>query len=114
MLPFERKVPLAGGRSVLIASTGDSDVVELRAPGGLVEIRIEVTASGPVLRADGLKLALQAADSIDIDCRRLTLSASEAIALESKGTVDVTSAAGVEIESTDGDVRVRGKTIHLN
>lgn len=97
------EVELRGGRSLAV---DDGRTVDLRAPDGTVEIRIEITDDGPVLRAEGVKLAMSA--------EHLSLHGSESVEIESEGTLAVRSRDETRVESSEGDVRVEGKLIHLN
>jgi hypothetical protein len=95
---------LQRGRTLLVDTTGDDDLVELRAPSGTVEIRLRITDDGPVLELESVRLALRAARSIDVDAPEFSVSADE---ITLSGKTDVRVDAG-------GDVHVTGETIRLN
>jgi hypothetical protein len=82
-------------RSVVVDD--DRDLVELRSPDGAVELRIRLTADGPVLQADAARLSLRATDTLALTARRITVRTGE--------DLDIAS---------DGDVRIAGATIYLN
>lgn len=97
----ERTVHLAGGRSLAVSD----EAVELRSPSGQLELRIKLTAEGPVLQVEGARVELRAAESVAVDCKRFEVRAAEGVTLRTEGTVDV--------EAKD-DVTIVGKLIHLN
>ena len=107
-----RTVHLAAGRTLTV--TGDVEqVLELRNPGGLLELRIKLTEEGPVLQVEGARVALKATESVSVECKTFEVRAEERVELHSEGTLDVTSEKELRVKSTD-DVRVNGKIIHLN
>jgi len=107
-----RTVHLAAGRTLTVS--GDLEqVLELRNPGGLLELRIKLTEDGPVLQVEGAKVALKATESVSVECKTFEVRAEEAVQLHSEGTLDVTSDKEMRVKSTE-DVWVNGKIIHLN
>jgi len=107
-----RTVHLAAGRTLTVR--GDVEqVLELRNPGGLLELRIKLTDEGPVLQVEGAKVAIKAADAVSVDCKTFEVRAEEAVQLHSEGTLDVTAEKEMRVKSTE-DVWVNGKIIHLN
>lgn len=109
----ERSVYLQHGRTLAVSAAGTTEVIEIRAAGGQVELRIRMTEDGPVLQLDGVKLAVNAAESIQMQCKTFSVQASESVEIASKGGVAVKAEAEMDIESTK-DVRVRGDKIFLN
>lgn len=111
MAAEKKEIELTGGRSVIVTSTNDGrdgqkrETVEFRADGGDVELRVRMTADGPVVELSGARVEINAAETISMSCKELTINASEKLKLGSEGTV--------EVESTD-DLVLRGKMIHLN
>ena len=93
----EQELYLRGGRKLVIGEQNGDQLVEIRNDSGMVEVRIVLTAEGPVLHMEAARLSLRAAEAVEIESRRVAIKASE--------TVDVNAA---------GDVVVIGKTIHLN
>lgn len=77
---------LSNGRSLaLVPDGGAGETVEIRAQSGLLELRIRITDSGPVLEMEGIRLSLTAADSIELKSRHVTVEAEEALTLASRG-----------------------------
>lgn len=104
-----RTMTVKGGRTISVAD----DVVELRAPSGMLELRIRLTEEGPVLQVEGVKVAIRAAEAVSVDCKTFEVRAEEAVKLHSDGQLDVSSEKEMKINSTD-EIRVVGKMIHLN
>lgn len=109
----ERTTYLRGGRTLAVSGAGQDDIVEIRSPGGMVELRVRLTDEGPVLQLEGVRLEMKAAESVEVECRRFSVKASEKAELHSEGQLEVRSEKELTIESTD-DLTVRGKIIHLN
>jgi hypothetical protein len=109
----ERKVYLSGGRTLTVTPEAGGDVVELRNPSGLLELRVRMTEDGPVLQVEGMKVAIKAADAVSVECKTFEVKTEEGMKLHSGGGLEVTSEQEMKITSTD-DVRVLGKIIHLN
>jgi hypothetical protein len=95
---------LKHGRTLFLEPAGEDDLVEVRAASGTVEIRLRLTADGPVLELESVRLSLRAAEAVDVQAPEFNVSADE---ITLRGTADVSVDAG-------GDVRVTGETIHLN
>src|SRR3569623_1220792 len=89
-----REVYLRDGRKLVLGETGANQLVEIRSESGQVEVRIELTDAGPVLRMESIKL----------ESKRVAIKAGE-IKIESEESVEV---------DAKGEVRVAGKMIYLN
>src|SRR3569832_2177447 len=87
-----REVYLRDGRKLVLGETGQ------------VEVRIELTDAGPVLRMESVKLELKAEQAIELESKRVAIKAGE-IKIESEESVEV---------DAKGEVRVAGKMIYLN
>jgi len=93
----EREVYLRDGRKLVVSEQGSNQLVEIRNDSGMLEIRILLTAEGPVLQMEGARLSLKATEAVEIESQRVSIKASE--------TIDV---------NAKGDVTVIGQIIHLN
>jgi phage gp45-like len=100
-----REVYLREGRTLSVQQAGSDDLVEIRSSSGQVEVRIRLTEDGPVLQMESARLQLKAAESVEIDSKRVAIRATEAVTIESKDEVKV---------EAEGEVRVNGKMIFLN
>jgi len=104
---------LSGGRTLTVSAEATGEVVELRNPAGILELRVRITEEGPVLTVEGVKVALRGAEAVTVETKRFDVKAHEGLSLHSDGELDVTSAKEMRIKATE-DLVVRGKIIHLN
>lgn len=100
-----RELYLREGRTLVLEEQGTDDLVEIRSASGELELRIKLTADGPVLQMESVKLQLKASESVEIASKRVEIKATE--------TVQVASENEVKVDA-EGDVRVNGKMIYLN
>ena len=70
----------------------------------MVEVRIELTDRGPILRMESLKLELRAEEAITLESPHVAIKG---------GTVKIESDLDVEV-AAKGEVRVAGAKIFLN
>jgi uncharacterized protein (DUF2345 family) len=106
------EVVLTSGRRYDLQAGEDADRLVIRARGGEVVLRIEVTDAGPVLSFSGASIDLEAT-------RRLRMSAQE-VSIEARG--DVSLSAGGSLRETvgadhhtrvAGDERVEAANVQL-
>lgn len=100
----QREVYLRDGRKLVVSDAGSDQLVEIRSESGMVEVRIRLTAEGPVLQMEAARLSLKATESVEIESKRVAIKATE---------VKIEAEQDVEVDA-EGAVRVVGKTIHLN
>jgi hypothetical protein len=92
----ERELYLRDGRKVVV---GDNDqLVEIRSPSGMLEVRIRLTEEGPVLQMESVRMQLKATESVEIAAKHVEIKAEES----------------VDVVAENSDVRVVGKKIFLN
>ncbi len=103
-----RELYLADGRKLVV----EDRTVEIRNESGMVEVRIELTDKGPVLRMESARLELKATEAVEIESPKVAIRGTEQLQLEG-GKIEVEGEEEVTVESS-GDVRVRGKMIWLN
>ena len=115
MKPTQRpqELALAHGRHLALVSNQGDDLVEIRAPGGLVELRIRLTAEGPVLQMESLRLSMKAAQDVDITCANFSVRSHQAMTLQADGALRIQGEADLHVDA-QGEVHVKGSTIHLN
>ncbi len=106
-------IALQHGRHLSIAASGDDDLVEIRNPGGSVELRVRMTADGPVLQMESLRLSLKAARDVEVECANFSVRAREQMTLQSDGALCISGEADVHLDA-NGEVHVKGRLIHLN
>jgi phage gp45-like len=103
--PDRRELYLREGRTLVLEEKGTDDLVEIRSASGELELRIKLTADGPVLQMESVKLQLKASESVEIASKRVEIKATESVQVASENEVKV---------DAEGDVRVNGKMIYLN
>jgi hypothetical protein len=79
-LDLEQRLP--SGRCVLIRPADDGEELEVRSPEGEVEVRILLTAQGPVLRLRGVRLELEAEQTVAVRCGRFEVRAEGNVDLQ--------------------------------
>jgi hypothetical protein len=107
-----REVSLQNGRRLTVTEQGHEQLVEIRGEGGLLELRIQLTAAGPVLQMEALRMELKATEAVAITAPTVEVHASEKLALTA-AEVSVKSTGDTTIEA-GGEVRVVGTMIYLN
>ncbi|CAN5402656.1 hypothetical protein BH11MYX1_BH11MYX1_14190 [soil metagenome] len=100
----EREVYLRDGRKLVVRESGGHDLVEIRSGSGVIEVRIELTDRGPILRMESARLELKADEAITLESPQVAIKG---------GTVKIASEEDVEVEAK-GEVRVVGSNIYLN
>jgi hypothetical protein len=88
---------LPSGRTVRIRASAEAEELEVRSPSGEVEVKITLTAAGPVVRLRSARLELEAAEDVAVRCRRFEVQASDEVRLRAAG-----------------DVHVNGEVVRLN
>ncbi len=100
----QREVYLRDGRTLVVSESGGHDLVEIRSGSGMIEVRIELTERGPVLRMESLAIELKAQEAITLESPRVAIKG---------GSVKIESDEDLEVEAK-GEVRVVGTNIYLN
>lgn len=103
---------LPSGRSVVLKVTEGREELEVRSSSGDVEVRVTLTAEGPVVTLRGARLELESPETIAINCRKLEVHTSEATNLSSDGTTRIDSTE-VRMKTTE-DIHMNGAFIRLN
>ncbi len=107
-----KEVYLRDGRKLSVSEQGQDQLVEIRNESGMLEVRIKLTAEGPVLQMESVKLSLKASEAVEIESKRVAITGSEQVAV-SGGEVKVAGEEDVKIDAKN-EVRVVGKMIYLN
>lgn len=95
---------LPSGRRLVVEASPVERLL-LHAPNGEIELSIELTPQGPVLKARAMRLDLEASESVRIAAPEVEISASQTLKLNSAGAAELTA---------EQDVVVLGACIHLN
>lgn len=106
--PTSPTLALALGRRVVIegSARGSADTVEIRGPGGEIELAITITPEGPRLRVRAATLELDATEAIRMRCEVFELAAARAVA--------ITAARGDITLDAGDDVVIVGERVRLN
>lgn len=103
---------LSAGRRLIIATDGGEETIQVQGEDGAVEVTIELTASGPVVRLSSARLELDATREIAMRCERLDIEAEDGARIHTRG---IASLSGRETRvGAKGDVRLKGARIFLN
>jgi hypothetical protein len=108
----EQQVSLRDGRRLTVSEVGRDQLVEIRGESGMLEVRIRLTADGPVLQMESARLELRASEAVQIESPRVEINGTERLDLKG-GQVAVHGEEEVQVDA-NGDVRVVGKMIYLN
>jgi hypothetical protein len=103
---------LPSGRSVVVRVGRTGEEIEVRSPEGDVEVRICLTAAGPVVQLRGARLELESAESMDVRCQRFTVEADE-VDLHCAGNIHMQAQGELRIR-TEEATHINGKMINLN
>jgi hypothetical protein len=96
---------LPSGRKVGVSLDVGGESLEVYSPSGQLEVRIDLTDAGPLVRLVGARLELEATDTVSVKARNFVVEATEAINMK--------CAEDMHVESTN-DVYVQGAVIWLN
>jgi hypothetical protein len=106
-------VVLASGRRYeLEAGPNDADRLVIRARGGEVVLRIEVTDAGPVLSFSGASIELQATQRLRLAAREVSVEATGDVSLSAGGSVRE-NIAGDHHTRVAGDERLEAANVQL-
>jgi hypothetical protein len=131
LVPVDRAmVPLSSGRIVELEAGERSDRVVVRARGGEIVLRIEVSDAGPILSFAAAELELVATGKVAIRGRSVEVSAEEELALNAGGDrsdrvggtrhariggEDRLEAGEIAMQASDGALRAKAcEGIHLD
>ena len=109
----QTSIALQHGRHLSIAASGEDDLVEIRNPDGSIELRVRMTADGPVLQMESLRLSLKAAQDVEVECANFSVRSREQMTLQADGALRISGEADVHMDA-NGEVHVKGTLIHLN
>jgi len=103
---------LPSGRQVAIRVDGEREQLVLVGLDGSVELQVVLTSDGPVLRMPTVRIALDGAEELSLEARRLRLRGTEEITVAG-GEVHLESRADTRMKA-DGEVHVEGTMVYLN
>lgn len=107
----ERELMLRGGKKLVVGESGVDQYVEIRNESGMLEVRIVLTDSGPILKMESLKLSMKAAEEVTIDATKVSIR-GDVINLDAK-TLSLGAEEDIVVDAKN-EVRVVGRMIYLN
>ena len=96
---------LPSGRRIVFARAGADEAVEIYSPGDDLEVRITLTADGPVVSLRGARLEMEATEEIKLACRRLEVKTEEGTKFSTDGKFEV---------DAERDLRLNGEKLFFN
>lgn len=103
---------LESGRKVLLTAGEGREAIEVHDPSGQVEVTIELTAAGPVVRLSSARLELASTKEIVMRGEKLDIETEDGARIHTRGIATV---SGRETRvGAQGDVRLKGSRIFLN
>src|SRR5690349_11411879 len=82
----ERERYLRDGRKLVIKD--EEQIVEIKNPSGMLELRIKLTEEGPVLQMESVRMELKATESLEINAKRVDIIGTD-IDIKAKESIDV-------------------------
>lgn len=106
---LDRRLP--SGHTVTLQVEGAREAIEIRSAEGELDVRIMLTADGPVVSLRGARLEL-ASPEVAVNCKRFEVRAEEELRLASERDVHID---GDEVRvNTERDIHLNGAYIRLN
>ena len=93
------------GRAVRLTRDGGDDTLVISSPEGGVEMEIQFTPRGPVLRFPSAAVRLESPKSVSLSC--------DDFRVQARGEVDIAAEGTTRVEGHDVKVRSRRRDIHL-
>jgi len=75
---------LPSGRSISMQVDGQGEYLEVRSPGGEVEVRIDFTPEGPSVKLRCAQLELASTGDIAMNCRNFSVQTSEDVKMNGR------------------------------
>ena len=105
-------VVLPSGSTLTVRAGAGGEEILLRSARGSMSLHLRVTDDGPVLTLHGVRLEIEAADSVAVNCREFEVHASDAVRLTA-GDVSVRSDTEIHMRS-GGQTYIDGDFVNLN
>jgi hypothetical protein len=93
----QRELYLRDGRKIVVDESGSDQLVEIRSDSGMLELRIKLTAEGPVLQMESVRMQLKASESLELQSKKVEIKGED---------VKVKAEQDLELDANK-DVRVR-------
>lgn len=106
---LDRRLP--SGRSLVLRTEAAGEEIEIRSGRGEVEVKIVLTAEGPVVTLGSGRLLFESLD-VSFRCQSFAVHAAQEVTLNSQGDVDI-KAHELRAETAQ-DIHLNGAYIRLN
>ena len=98
-----QRISFQTGSYLEIDRSRNEEVLQIIGSGGEVELKIRMTAEGPVLCFEAVSLDIKASSKVSIESQHISLKASDGISMETSGDM-VHNIGGDHVSKIDGDV----------
>ena len=109
----KKSLQLDSGRQILLHSDEKEEIIEIVERGGEMVMMVRLTDKGPIVSVQAAQLELKSTETISLDAKKVRIKAKEEASIESEGKLKIESSKNMDVTSED-DIRVVGKMIHLN
>jgi len=109
----KKSLQLDSGRQVLVHTDEKEEILEIVERGGEVVMALQLADEGPIVSVQGARLELKSTKTITLEGKKVKIKAQEEASIESEGKLKIESSKNMDLTSED-DIRVIGKMIHLN
>jgi hypothetical protein len=107
------EVPLSSERALAVLRNNAGDEIQLRSPSGEIELRIVITAHGPVVQLNAARVEVNAVDDVNFSCQRFAVHSSEETQLTTDGQLRLRAQEQVLIRAKQ-QVDIKGRPIRRN
>lgn len=104
---------LGDGRSLSIRMGEEGEEISFHAPDGSLELQVQVTSEGPIVKLSGARLELASTDTVSVKARCFEVKTTETAHVHADGHLTFTSGLDTRMVA-DGQVHVLGEMIWLN
>lgn len=112
--PLERlPAVLPSGRRLSLVQRDHWEELRIVSPDGEIELAVELTPQGPLLRLRGARLEIDSTGSVAVRCRSFELRTEARIELSAGGGVAVASEGEIRMKSAD-ETFIDGDFVNLN
>jgi hypothetical protein len=87
--PSDLAQKLPSGRDVILHVRQDKEEIEVRSPDGMLELKILLTPTGPVVQLKGGRLEIESSDAVTVNCQKFEVNAAQGIDLKSQKNINV-------------------------
>jgi hypothetical protein len=106
-------IRLPSGTTVDVRTDPTGESITVRSAAGTIDLTIRITDQGPVLSLKGIRLEIEAADAVAVNCREFAVTASEGMRLTSGADLAIASGAEIRMKSA-GSTFVDADVVNLN